>query len=51
MTHSSLNHNENMPYPVWKSCRTGFRILSIIVITVIHYTTHNLSDKIEMNII
>ena len=28
MTHSSLNHNEDMPYPVRKSCRTGFRILS-----------------------
>ena len=28
MAHSSLNHNENMPYPVWKSCLTGFRNLS-----------------------
>ena len=27
-THSSLNHTENMPYPVWKSRRTGFHILS-----------------------
>ena len=25
----SLNHYENMPYPVWKSCHTGFRNLSI----------------------
>ena len=23
-----LNHNENMSYPVWKSCHTGFCILS-----------------------
>ena len=30
VTHSSLNHNENMLYPVWKSCHTGFRILSNI---------------------
>ena len=30
VTHSSLNHNENMPYPVWKFCRTGYRNLCII---------------------
>ena len=24
VTLSSLNQNENMPYPIWKSCRTGF---------------------------
>ena len=27
VTHSPLNHNENMPYPAWKSCRTRFRNL------------------------
>ena len=29
MTHSSLNHNENMQYPVWKYCRTRFCKLCI----------------------
>ena len=28
VTHSLLNHNENMPYPIWKPCHTEFRNLS-----------------------
>ena len=30
VTHSSVNHNENMQYPVWKSCGTGVRNLSFV---------------------
>ena len=38
VTHSSLNHNENMPYPVLKSCRMGFRNLcnNLTLGTIIH---------------
>ena len=28
VSHSSVDHKENMPYPVWKSCRTGVRNFS-----------------------
>ena len=28
VTHGLFNHNDNIPFPVWKSCSTGFRNLS-----------------------
>ena len=38
VTHSSMNHNEHMPYPVWKSSCTGFCILSIEPLDLAHCT-------------
>ena len=36
MSHSSLNHNENMLYIVWKSCCTGVRKLCNISMNTAH---------------
>ena len=49
VTHGSLNHNESMPYPVWKSCRAGFHNLCIMFYFIILCSFYILHLKLGPN--